>query len=177
MIGHDELLQLINKVRLVEGMIDPNVQVQQNGIELTLQHIEAFMGAGAVAFDNSERKLPPTRKIEFDEGGWVDLPKGTYKIVFNEVVNMPKDIAAIAKLRSSLMRCAVTIIGGVWDAGYCGRSEALLVVLNEDGFKVKKNARVLQLLFFRLGEEVREGYAGIYLNENTKLNTKSLASI
>ncbi|MBU4491530.1 MAG: deoxyuridine 5'-triphosphate nucleotidohydrolase, partial [Euryarchaeota archaeon] len=44
--------------------------------------------------------------------------------------------------------------------------ESLLVVYNEKGFKVKKNARVLQLLFFRLNEEVHKGYSGIYQNEN-----------
>jgi len=33
---------------------------------------------------------------------------------------------------------------------------------------VKKNARVLQLLFFKMGKEVEEGYSGIYQNENIK---------
>ncbi|MCX9014076.1 MAG: deoxyuridine 5'-triphosphate nucleotidohydrolase, partial [Candidatus Methanoperedens sp.] len=70
------------------------------------------------------------------------------------------------KPRSSLLRCGVTIETAVWDAGYSGRSESLLVVFNEDGFRVKKDARVLQLLFYRLGERVSEGYSGVYQNEN-----------
>ncbi|MFA4935665.1 MAG: deoxyuridine 5'-triphosphate nucleotidohydrolase, partial [Candidatus Methanoperedens sp.] len=137
-----------------------------NGIELTLQRVETLESSGAIAFDNSERKLPPTKNMNFDNEGWVHLPKGSYKIVFNEVVNIPKNIAAIAKPRSSLLRCGATVETAVWDAGYSGRSESLLVVYNENGFKVKKDARVLQLLFFRLGEEVRAGYSGVYQNEN-----------
>ena len=147
-------------------MIDPKLQVQPNGIELTLQRVEAHDGPGAIAFDNSERKLPGTKKIDFDEEGWVHLLKGSYKIVFNEIVNIPKNLAAIAKPRSSLLRCGATVETAVWDAGYSGRSESLLVVYNNDGFRVKKDARVLQLLFFRLGGEVDKGYSGIYQNEN-----------
>ncbi|VVB87776.1 Deoxyuridine 5'-triphosphate nucleotidohydrolase [uncultured archaeon] len=167
LLSHDELISLINKKPpLVEQMVVPEIQVQPNGIELTLQYIEAHEGAGAIAFDNAERKLPPTKNIDFDGDGWVHLPRGAYKIVFNEIVNIPKNIAAIAKPRSSLLRCGATVETAVWDAGYSGRSESLLVVYNEKGFRVKKNARVMQLLFFRLDEEVGEGYCGIYQNEN-----------
>ncbi len=167
MLSHDELLSLLNKKPpLVEYMINSGIQVQPNGIELTLQRVETLESSGAIAFDNSERKLPPTKNMNFDNEGWIHLPKGNYKIVFNEVVNIPKNIAAIAKPRSSLLRCGATVETAVWDAGYSGRSESLLVVYNENGFKIKKNARVLQLLFFRLGEEVREGYSGVYQNEN-----------
>lgn len=167
MLSHDELISLINeKPPLVEKMIDPDIQVQPNGIELTLQRVEFHEGPGSIAFDNSQRKLPQTKNLDFDDDGWLHLPKGSYKIVFNEIVNIPKNIAAIAKPRSSLLRCGVTVETAVWDAGYSGRSESLLVVYNEKGFRVKKDARVLQLLFFRLGGEVRKGYSGVYQNEN-----------
>lgn len=167
MLSHEELVSLVNKEPpLVEQMIDPEIQIQPNGIELTLARVEVHEGSGAIAFDNSERKLPTTKNMDFDDEGWIHLPKGSYKIMFNEIVNIPKNIAAIAKPRSSLLRCGVTVETAVWDAGYRGRSESLLVVYNENGFKIKKNARVLQLLFFSLGKEVREGYSGVYQNEN-----------
>lgn len=167
MLSRNELNFLINKKPpLVEHMIDQEMQVQQNGIELTLQRVEVHESSGMVAFDNSERKIPSTKNLGFDGDGWLHLPKGSYKIVFNEIVNIPKNIAAIAKPRSSLLRCGATIETAVWDAGYSGRSESLLVVYNENGFSVRRNARVLQLLFFRLGEEVQQGYSGVYQNEN-----------
>jgi dUTP pyrophosphatase len=52
----------------------------------------------------------------------------------------------------------------VWDPGYRGRSSSLLVVHNPDGIRLKKDARVAQLIFFRTGE-VEEGYSGIYQDE------------
>lgn len=167
MLSHDELICLLNeKPPLVEKMIDPGIQVQPNGIELTLLRVESHDGSGSIAFDNSQRKIPPAKNLDFNNEGWLHLPRGSYKIVFNEIVNIPKNIAAIAKPRSSLLRCGVTVETAVWDAGYSGRSESLLVVYNEKGFGVKKDARMLQLLFFRLGEKVRTGYSGIYMNEN-----------
>jgi len=169
LLSHDELVSLLNnKPPLVEEMIDPEIQVQPNGIELTLKFAEIHESGGAIAFDNSERRLPPTKKLDFDKDEWLYLPQGCYKIVFNEIVNIPKNLAAIARPRSSLLRCGVTVETAVWDAGYSGRSESLLVVHNKKGFKVKKNARVLQLLFFKMGKEVEEGYSGIYQNENIK---------
>jgi dUTP pyrophosphatase len=60
----------------------------------------------------------------------------------------------------------VTIHSAVWDAGYRGRSTSLLVVNNPAGFRVQRNARVLQLVFFGLGETVVEGYRGAYQGEN-----------
>lgn len=166
LLSHDELILL--KPLPVEEMIDPEIQIQPNGIELTLKYVETLEGPGAIAFDNSERKLPPTTRLDFDKDGWLHLARGCYKIMFNEVVNIPMNVAAIARPRSSLLRCGVTVETAVWDAGYSGRSESLLVVHNEQGFKVKKNARILQLLFFNMVKEVKEGYSGIYQNENIK---------
>jgi dUTP pyrophosphatase len=60
----------------------------------------------------------------------------------------------------------VTVNTAVWDAGYSGRSQSLLVVYHSQGFRLQKNARVLQLVFLRLTGET-DGYRGIYQGENT----------
>lgn len=152
---------------LVENAVDLETQIQPNGLELTLKEIKTIEGIGAVDFDNSERKLPGGRLLKFDDEGWVQLPAGIYKVLFNEVVNIPKNLAAIAKPRSTLIRCGVTLETAVWDAGYRGRSESMLVVYNQAGFRLKKDARIMQLLFYTLESQVKKGYSGIYQNENT----------
>ena len=60
----------------------------------------------------------------------------------------------------------VTVETAVWDAGYTGRSEALLIVYNSAGFYIKRDARVVQLLFMRLENAVSQGYDGRYQHEN-----------
>ena len=151
---------------LVESMIDPETQTQMCGVELTLQKIERFLTAGAVAFDNKERKLPETELVNFDEMGWIELTVGAYLVTFNEIVNIPKDVAAMARARSTLLRCGATLETALWDPGYRGRSQSLLVVYNPRGLKLKKNARLMQLVFLRLENEAEKLYSGKYQGEN-----------
>jgi dUTP pyrophosphatase len=151
---------------LVESMIDPETQTQMCGVELTLQKIERFNSAGAVAFDNKERKLPETELVNFDEMGWIELTAGSYLVTFNEIVNIPKDVAAMARARSTLLRCGATLETALWDPGYRGRSQSLLVVYNPQGLKLKKDARLMQLVFLRLENEAEKLYSGKYQGEN-----------
>ena len=151
---------------LVESMIDPETQTQMCGVELTLQKIERFLTAGAVAFDNKERKLPETELVNFDEMGWIELTVGAYLVTFNEIVNIPKDVAAMARARSTLLRCGATLETALWDPGYRGRSQSLLVVYNPQGLKLKKDARLMQLVFLRLEKEAEKLYSGKYQGEN-----------
>ncbi|WP_094227198.1 deoxyuridine 5'-triphosphate nucleotidohydrolase [Methanolobus psychrotolerans] len=167
LLSRNELRAMINRdIPLVEKMIDTETQLQPNSVELTLKSIETFSNAGAVDFDNSERETPSTVPIDFDDSGWAQLEQGTYKITFNEIVNIPLDLAAIARPRSTLLRCGANIGTAVWDSGYRGRSESMLVVHNPYGFRLKRNARVMQLLFFNLHSELAEGYCGKYQHEN-----------
>jgi len=151
---------------LVESMIDPETQTQMCGVELTLQKIERFITAGTVAFDNKERKLPETEPVNFDEMGWIELLAGSYLVTFNEIVNIPTDVTAMARARSTLLRCGATLETALWDPGYRGRSQSLLVVYNPLGLRLKKNARLMQLVFLRLEKEAEKLYSGKYQGEN-----------
>ena len=151
---------------LLESMIDPETQTQMCGMELTLQKIERFTSAGAVAFDNIERVLPETEPMAFGASGWIDLAAGAYLVTFNEIVNVPRDAAALARARSTLLRCGASLETALWDPGYRGRSQSLLVVYNPQGLRLKKNARLMQLVFLRLGKEAEKVYSGKYQGEN-----------
>ncbi|HSD58595.1 MAG TPA: deoxyuridine 5'-triphosphate nucleotidohydrolase [Methanotrichaceae archaeon] len=159
--------------RRVEAMIDPEAQTQMCGVELTLQRAERFISAGALAFDNIDRKLPETEAIEFDPSGWVDLGPGAYIVTFNEIVDIPKDMAALARPRSSLLRMGASLETALWDPGYRGRSQSLLVVYNPQGVRLKKNARLMQLVFVRLEKEAEKTYSGVYQGENIGSKEKS----
>lgn len=150
----------------VEAMIDPEAQTQMCGVELTLQRVERFLSSGSLAFDNKERKLPETEVVEFDPSGCVDLQPGAYLVTFNEIVDIPKDMAALARSRSSLLRMGASLETALWDPGYRGRSQSLLVVHNSQGLRLKKNARLMQLVFVRLDKAAEKAYSGVYQGEN-----------
>jgi dUTP pyrophosphatase len=150
---------------LIQDWLNLDEQVQANGFDLTLRDIAVPQSAGNVPVAKDIRILPDLSPLVFDGMGCIDLVPGTYIITYNEIVTLPKNIMALGRPRSSLLRCGVTVGTAVWDAGYSGRSQSLLVVYNTRGFRVQKNARIIQLIFFELTEE-SEGYNGFYQGEN-----------
>ena len=151
---------------LISDWLDLDQQIQPNGFDLTLSQIQRYRGRGIIGVSNAQRVLPELDAVEFDSDGFADLVPGIYHITYNEVVSLPNDLMALGRPRSSLNRSGVTIHSAVWDAGYSGRSTSLMAVLNPDGFRVQRDARVLQLVFFGLSLEAERGYSGAYQGEN-----------
>jgi len=150
---------------LVHGLRDREAQLQPNGIDLTLASVATFRGPGTLAVDNRDRRLPEADELEFDARGGLTLEPGPYLIRLNETVNLRADTMAYARPRSSLLRSGVAVHTAVWDAGYSGRGVALLVVYNPAGFRVERDARIVQLVFHRLDTATASGYRGAYHGE------------
>ncbi len=163
--GNDIRRLIESKPPLVEGWLDLDEQVQANGFDLTLRDVALVQSRGQIAVDNRDRIVSGLAPLSFDKAGFLDLAPGVYMITYNEIVHLPRDIMALGRPRSSLLRCGVGVGTAVWDAGYEGRSQSLLVVHNPHGFRVQKNARITQLVFMTLTGE-SEGYKGIYQGEN-----------
>jgi dUTP pyrophosphatase len=151
---------------LIRSYRDLDSQIQPNGFDLTLESVAIHRGAGAVGHANVDRVLPDLEPVDFDQRGWVDLQPGIYHITYNEIVALPLSVMALGRPRSTLNRIGATIHTAVWDAGYEGRSTSLLAVMNSNGVQLQRDARVMQLVFFAIGEPPGKGYAGIYQGEN-----------
>ena len=161
-----EIYRLLNQEPpLVEGWIDLEEQLQPNGFDITLREVAMLQSAGKIGVMNSQRLVSDLAPLVFDGPGFIDLLPGSYIITYNEIVHLPRDIMALAAPRSSLLRCGVAIHTAVWDAGYSGRSQSLMVVQNPLGFRLQRNARIAQLVFLPLAQET-EGYQGTYQGEN-----------
>lgn len=163
-LSKNDIRRLIEaKPPLIECWVNLDEQLQPNGFDLTVRGVAILQTAGKMGI--TSRYIPEPAPLVFDGLGFIDLMPGAYSITYNEIVHIPNNIMAIARPRSSLLRCGVNIGTAVWDAGYNGRSESLMVVYNPCGFRLQQNARVLQLIFFELTGET-EGYKGRYQGEN-----------
>ncbi len=149
---------------VIEELISDS-QRQPAGIDVTLKEVKKFDSAGRIDFDNSTRKISDTSTMEYKDEE-VNLAPGSYKVVFNEYVKIPSDAAAVCLPRSSILRCGADLNCALWDPGYEGRSEALLVVYNEHGITLKRNAKIGQLVFIKLSEQAKSLYEGQYKGEN-----------
>ncbi len=170
MLNREEIQRLIKEKNLIEGYINLDTQLTPNGFDLTVAGVFEFNTPGALDFSNKEREIPESKEILAkkknlkDKFGWWRLAKGAYKIRTNEIVNLPYDLVALAFSRTSLLRMGAFTQHGVWDAGFRGKGEFILVVTNPKGLKLKQNSRIAQLIFIKINK-TEQGYRGIYQNK------------
>lgn len=143
---------------------------QPNGVDLSLDELWRFSGAGTLGQTNAERHLPERLELVFDTDGWIRLEVGAYGLRYAESVDLPPDCGGLCFPRSSLLRMGLHVPTAVWDAGYGGRGEGLLIVTNPHGVRLQRGARIAQLVLFRLTELPSAVYAGRYQHENRSIS-------
>ena len=170
MLDRDSIAELISSpTPLFEEYLSLGQQLQPNGFDLTLKQVAQLTSPGSMGSSPEERQLSDTETMAFDREGWLELLPGPYLITFNEIVSLPLDLMALGRPRSSLLSSGVSVHTAVWDAGYRGRSQALLMVHQHQGYRLQQGARLLQLVFLRLAQPVSQGYQGRFLRENLSL--------
>ena len=163
-LGATEIRRLLGAdPPLVAGMATPGAQVQPNGVDLCLESVWQPLGGGQLGRET--RIVPERHQVAAGSDAWFQLAPGAYVGQLVETVALPTDVMALGFARSSLLRSGCAVINAVWDAGYVGRSEVLIVVHNPAGFAIQRGARVVQLVFFRLTERTTP-YAGAYQGEH-----------
>ena len=165
-LNREEITRLLmGSPPLIEGHVALESQLQPNGFDLSVRDVARFGTQGRLGASDADRALSTAEPMPFDGGGWLELPQGSYLITFNEVVHLPVDLMALGRPRSSLLRSGVALHTAVWDAGYHGRSQSLLSVHHPNGFRLQRNARVAQLVLFRLATPPEQRYQGRYQGE------------
>ena len=159
-----EIKDYVRRGLLVTDMVDPKVQIQQCGVDLTVADVFTLDGEGVLDFSNEKRKIPNYKSVPAKGDTWV-LEQGTYHIAFNEKIILPKNIAAILMPRSSALVCGIVQHSALWDPGYEGRSFFHAEVSRR--VKIYKNARLGQMIFFKLSNDT-SGYSGNYKGEDLK---------
>lgn len=147
---------------IVQNLRSVAQQQQPCGVDLTLRHVHKFTSAATIDFDNTLRRAASTAQLPFHDDE-THLDAGVYRIDFNETAWMPLDCAGELQPRSTLWRSGATIEAGVIDAGYEGALGALLHVHNPAGLRLRKEAKLAQMVVHTMQQAV-EGYCGIYQN-------------
>ena len=161
MLSSKDIKKYIERGYLVRDFIDLETQLQPSGFDLTLSKIFIPGNGGSIDFSNEKRKLPELTEIALDN--YVDLKPGIYNIVFNEYINLPKEVAAILLPRSSALSCGIEVHTALWDPGYHGRG--LVYISIGRNVRLYKNARIAQMVFFYVDNPGNE-YSGIYKGED-----------
>jgi deoxycytidine triphosphate deaminase len=135
-------------------------QVQPNGVDLTAAEIFQTRG-GRISRDGKQIGDRAAVAPDDDAGAYV-LPTGGYILRYGETIRIPEDHVGFVYPRSSLLRNGCMLHTAVWDTGYEGRGEGLLVVHRD--IEIEPGARVAQLV---LAEAAHDGtYDGSYQGEH-----------
>lgn len=133
-------------------------QVQPNGVDLTLDAVFEGTEPGHIGRDG--KRIGARRELTPDDGGY-RLDPGAYVCRYGETVAVPGGHVGFVYPRSSLLRNSCMLHTAVWDAGYRGVGEGLLVVHRP--VEIEAGARIAQ---FVLAAADHEGtYDGSYQGE------------
>ena len=127
---------------LLEHFLSLEAQLQPNGFDMTVREVARLTTTGAVGAEDASRVLSDTQPMEFDSDGWLQLEPGPFLVTFNEVVNLPLNVMALGRPRSSLLRRGAAVHTAVWAAGYRGRPQALRPVHPAAGSRAQPGRNV-----------------------------------
>lgn len=158
----------IKKWIVQEGMIqdyrDLDIQLQPNGFDLSLSEVFAFdVEESIIDFSNKNRRITKHVVIMPEPEGQFRLRRGVYLFKANEFVKMPSGIIGYGLPRSSLCRAGALLSSALIDANYSGH--LVFSVYIGSRMILEKNARFVQLVFFKLGQLPGKIYQGIYKEE------------
>lgn len=137
-------------------------QVQPNGVDLTLAHVEAQRDPGRITTDGKTiGARGKVATVERDGRELYELDPGYYVAGYAETVRVPEGHVGYVYPRSSLMRNSCMLHTAVWDAGYEGKGEGLLEVGHP--IEIERGARFAQFVLAD-AEHVGE-YDGGYQGE------------
>src|SRR2546430_339534 len=88
---------------------DIHLQVQPNGVDLRVERVQRLTSPGLLGAADNVREPAAREDVLADKDGWWDLHRGAYVITYREKVNLPTDLMALSRPRSSLLRSGAAI--------------------------------------------------------------------
>lgn len=114
-------------------------RVQSTGVDLTVGKIYRVNDTPLIT--DGEYYKGEREEIEPDEDRIYTLNEGKYVVVYNEIIEIPEGHVGFVFPRSRLLRSKAHLTSAMWDPGYRGKGEGLLIcddIQIEDGCGVGK---------------------------------------
>lgn len=138
-------------------------QIQPNGVDLRLGELFRITGTGALHPSHTElAEREPVELPRGDGGAQAPLAPGAYVARYVEKVRVPEGHVGLILPRSSLLRNGAVLYTALWDQGYEGRGEGLLVLWHP--LLLPQGCRIGQ--FVLMTAEAAVGYRGQWQGEN-----------
>ncbi|MFH1425079.1 MAG: dCTP deaminase [archaeon] len=153
-LGSEKILELC-KEGLLENFEEKHIE--SCGVDLRIGKIYRLKSGAKLGVDDRQ-----TPEIEEVAENTIILKPNEYVLVETmEKVNMPSDLCAWMRQRSTLQRCGVSLFTALIDPGFNGTLTFGMKNQGEFEFEVERGARVGQIIFEKVEGGVKK-YDGKY---------------
>ena len=119
-------------------------------------------GEGDLVIEPYSEECQQPASYDLRVGGDFVLPPGICTLVSTlERVELPSDLAATLRCRSSFGRRGIVLTAGFVDPGFRGQLTLCLVNMGAEHLTLRKNDRVVQMIFHQVTDG-RSTYCGRY---------------
>jgi dCTP deaminase len=159
-LSEKTIRELVSSGRLVIRPLE-GAQVQPASVDLRISGEMLRMKGKEIRFEEEQ-------EYDKSEGEEVAIPPKTHVLIRSmEHVELPADVAGMAKLRSSLSRVGLMLNNAGWvDPGFRGTLTLSVFNANDSTLRIKRGTRFAQLVLMKLDRE-SGGYSGRYSGQKT----------
>lgn len=155
-LGISELHKLVQEKNLIEGLSERELTNPEGaGFDLRIGELYELEGSGFLGV--TERETPKINLIAShakDGEKKVELKPNTYYMMGTiEKVNLPDNLVALMRPRTTLFRSGVHLLLGQVAPGYKGQLNFGMVNLRPVPFSLEMGARVVHIQFFEVKGE------------------------
>lgn len=176
LLSHDELLVLV-RTGVISGAKESAVNAASIDIHLGNKIlVERNTEETSSIIDYSKRQRPVMDEVTLGEDGYILMPGEFILAQSVEVFNLPNNISAEYKLKSSMARIGLEHMNAGWcDAGWHGSVLTLEFknMLNNHAIRIRPGDAIGQMIFFRhapVPDSASYANRGRY-NNNTEVST------
>lgn len=153
-LGTDILLKLVHEQQLVEGLAERELTNPEGaGFDLRVGKVHLLGKEGGFLGIQERRTAEINTIAEYNEDEVTTViiePQQYYLVTTIEKVNLPDDVLALFRPRSTLYRSGLTLFTGNASPGYKGELSFGLVNLSGAPFTLELGARIVHIMFYEV---------------------------
>lgn len=158
-LGVDRILGLVKEKNLVDGLCERELTNPEGaGFDLRLGEVYQLSKEGGF-LGIEDRRTPAVEllaKYNPDKSKTIKIKPDIYYVVKTiEKVNLPGNILALFRPRSTLYRSGLTLFTGNASPGYCGELSFGLINFGTVDFELELGARIVHIMFYEVKGKTR----------------------
>ena len=152
-LGVDELLKLVKEIGLVENLCDRELNNPEGaGFDLRLGEVYKLTSKGFLGVE--ERKtcdVELVNRYDHNQKSNITLKPGDfYTVKTIEKVNLPPDLVAILKPRSTLQRMGISLRTSQVNPGYSGELIFGIKNFGNQEVEIEMGSRIVHIMFVKV---------------------------